>query len=56
MGVVPLLIFFNEASINTCLHLALNFFDLFLWSRIGTTPHSRLLNPKKIGISIKNPL
>ena len=42
MGVVPLLIFFNEASINTFLPLALHFFNLFLWSGIGTTPHSRL--------------
>ena len=43
MGVVPLLILFNEASINTFLDLALDFFNLFLWSGIGTTPHSRLL-------------
>ena len=42
MGVVPLLIFFNEASINTFLDLALDFFNLFLWSGIGTTPHLRL--------------
>ena len=42
MGVVPLLILFNEASINTFLDLALDFFNLFLWSGIGTTPHSRL--------------
>ena len=42
MGVVPLLIFFNEASINAFLDLALDFFNLFLWSRIRTTPHSRL--------------
>ena len=42
MGVVPLLIFFNEASINTFLDLALDFFNLFLWCGIGTTPHSRL--------------
>ena len=42
MGVVPLLIFFNEASINTFLDLALDFFNLFRWSGIGTTPHSRL--------------
>ena len=42
MGVVPPLIFFNEASINTFLDLALDFFNLFLWSAIGTTPHSRL--------------
>ena len=39
MGVVPLLIFFNEASINTFLDLALTFFNLFLWSGIGMTPH-----------------
>ena len=43
MGVVPLLTFFNEASINTFLDLALDFFNLSLWSGIGTTPHSRLL-------------
>ena len=42
-GVVPLLIFFHEASINTFLDLALDFFNLFLWSGVGTTPHSRLL-------------
>ena len=42
MGVVPLLIFLNEASINTFLDLALDFFNLFLWSGIGTTPHSSL--------------
>ena len=42
MGVVPLLIFLHEASINTFLDLALAFFNLFLWSGIGTTPHSRL--------------
>ena len=42
MGVVPLLIFLHEASINTFLDLALDFFNLFLWSGIGTTPHSRL--------------
>ena len=42
MGVAPLLIFFNEASINTFLDLALDFFNLFLWSGTGTTPHSRL--------------
>ena len=46
MGVVPLLLFFIEASINTFLDLALDFFNLFLWSGIGTTPHSRLLNFK----------
>ena len=42
MGVVPLLIFFHEASINTFLDPALHFFNLFLWSGTGTTPHSRL--------------
>ena len=42
MGVVPLLIFFNEASINTFLDLALDFFNLFLWSGKGTTPNARL--------------
>ena len=42
MGVVPLLIFLHEASINTFLDLALDFLNLFLWSGIGTTPHSRL--------------
>ena len=42
MGVVPLLIFLHEASINTFLDLALDFFTLFLCSGIGTTPHSRL--------------
>ena len=40
MGVVPLLpLFFNEASINTFLDLALHSYNLFLWSGIGTTPH-----------------
>ena len=43
MGVVPFLIFFHEASINTFLDLALNFFNLFLRSGVGTTPHSLLL-------------
>ena len=38
-GVIPLLIFFNDASINTFLDLALDFFNLFLWSGIETTPH-----------------
>ena len=42
MGIVPLFILFNEASINAFLDLALDFFDLFLWGGIGTTPHSRL--------------
>ena len=43
MGVVFLLILFNEASISRFLDLALDFFNLFLWSGIGTTPHSCLL-------------
>ena len=42
MEIVPVFILFNEASINAFLDLALDFFDLFLWSGIGTTPHSRL--------------
>ena len=42
MAVVPFLIFFQEASINTFLDVALDFFNLFLWSWGGTTPHSRL--------------
>ena len=42
MRIVPVFILFNEASINAFLDLALDFFDLFLWSGIGTTPHSRL--------------
>ena len=41
-GVVPLLIFLHEASINTFLDLALDLVNLFLWSGIGTTPHLRL--------------
>ena len=43
MGIVPVFILFNEASINAFLDLALDFFNLFLWSGIGTTPHPRLL-------------
>ena len=43
MRVVPLLIFFHEASSNTFLDLALDFFDLFPRSGVGTTPHSRFL-------------
>ena len=43
MGIVPFRIFLHEASINTFLDLAFDFFNLFLWSGIGTTPHSRLL-------------
>ena len=42
MGVVPLLLLFNEASINTFLNLALDSFNLFLRSGVGRTPHSRL--------------
>ena len=42
MRIVPVLILFNEASINAFLDLALDFFNLFLWSGIGTTPHLRL--------------
>ena len=43
MGVVPLLIFFHEDSINTFLDLALDLFNLFLRIGVGTTPHLRLL-------------
>ena len=43
VGVVRLLIFLHVASINTFLDLALDFFNLFLRSGVGTTPHSRLL-------------
>ena len=43
MEVVPLLIFFNGASINAFLDLALDFLNLFLRSGIGTMSHSRLL-------------
>ena len=43
VGVVRLLLFFNEASIKTFLDLALNFVNLFLRGGIGTTSHSRLL-------------
>ena len=43
MGVVPLLVFLYEASINTFLYLALHFFNLFLSSGVGTTSHSRFL-------------
>ena len=42
MGVVPFLIFLHEASINSFLDLALDFFNLFLWSGVGAMPHSRL--------------
>ena len=34
---------FHEASITTFLDLALEFFNFFLWSGVGTTPHSRSL-------------
>ena len=43
MGVVPLLIFLQEASINTFLYLVLDFFDLFLRSGLGTTSPTRFL-------------
>ena len=43
MGVVLLLIFFYEASVNIFLDLALDFLNLFLRSGIGTTSHSHLL-------------
>ena len=43
VGVVPLLIFLYEASINTFLDLALDFFNLFLRSGVGTMSHSRFL-------------
>ena len=36
MGIVPVFILFNEASINAFLDLALDFFDLCLWSGVGT--------------------
>ena len=38
----PPLIFFHEACINTFLDLALDFFNLFLRSGVGTTSHWRL--------------
>ena len=43
VGVVPLLIFLHEASINTFLDLALILLNLFLRSGVGTTSHSHLL-------------
>ena len=43
VGLVSLLILFNEAGINAFLDLALDFLNLFLRSGIGTTSHSRLL-------------
>ena len=49
MGIVPVFILFNKASVNAFLDLALDFFNLFLWSGIGTTPHSRLF---KLSISL----
>ena len=42
MGVVPLLIFLHQASINLFLDEALDFFNLFLWGGVETKPHSRL--------------
>ena len=51
MGIVPLLIFFNEASINTFLDLALDFFNLFLWNGIGTTS----LASFQIQVSVSGP-
>ena len=36
MGIVPMFILFNEASINAFLDLALDFFNLFLWSFRGS--------------------
>ena len=44
VAVVCLLLFLNEASINTFLDLALDFVNLFLRSGIGRTSHSCLLN------------
>ena len=43
MGVVPLLIFFNDACIHAFLDLALDFFNPFLRSGIGMPSHSGLL-------------
>ena len=43
IGVVHLLIFRYEASINTFLDLVLDFLNLFLRSGVGTTSHSRFL-------------
>ena len=37
IGVIPLLIFLAQPSINTFLYLALDFFNLFLRSGLGTT-------------------
>ena len=36
MGIVPMFILFNEDSINAFLDLALDFFNLFLWSGVVT--------------------
>ena len=41
MGIVPMFILFNEASINAFLDLALDFFNLFLWSGIGEAARRR---------------
>ena len=43
MGVVSLFIFPYEASINTFLDLALDVFNGFLRSGVGTTSRSRFL-------------
>ena len=43
MGVVFLLIFLYEASINTFLYLALKFINLFLRSAVETMSHWRFL-------------
>ena len=48
MAIVPVLILFNEASINAFLDLALDFFNLFLWSGIGTTPLKPVRTPVAI--------
>ena len=43
VGVVPLLIFLNEATINTFLDPAIDFFNSFLRSGVGSTSDSSLL-------------
>ena len=43
MGVVPRLILLSEASINTFLDVALDFFNSFLRSGVGTRTLSRFL-------------
>ena len=43
IGVVPLVIFLYEPSINTFLDLALDFLNLFLRSGVGRTSQSRFL-------------